>query len=101
MKRIIRIHLETDEGPAVITSSLEFNILGSYRVSGPGRKTAREWIEGEGGAFGHTIGKYAAPCDLHCAAMRLQQEPEPHIRFVRFEGRVEAYDSGVPEGSIP
>lgn len=100
LKPVFKIHLDTDEGVAVIASRLKFNTLGSYRIYGPGRKAAREWIEGEGGAFGNTIGTYAAPCDLHCAAMRLQQEPEPHIRFLRFEGCVETYDSGVPEGSV-
>ena len=101
MNRIFRIYLETDEGPATITSRQEFNSLGRFSIAGPGKKMTKEWVEGECGAFGHTIGRYAAPCDLHCAAMRLQQEPEPHIRFVRFEGQVETYDSGVPEGAIP
>lgn len=101
MSQIFRIYLETDEGPATITSRQEFNSLGRFSIAGPGKKIAREWIEGEYGAFGHLIGRYAAPCDLHYAAMSLQQEPEEHIRFVRFEGKVETYDSGLPDGAVP
>ncbi len=101
MKATCKIHLNTYLGPAMITSREEFNSLGSFSVSGPGKKIAKEWIENSMGAFGHSIGTCAAPCDLHCAAMGLQEEPEDEIQFVRFEGEVKTYDSGVPEGSIP
>lgn len=101
MKATCKIYLNTYMGPATITSRMEFNSLGSFTVSGPGKKIAKEWIKNASGAFGHSIGKYAAPCDLHCAAMDLQQEPEEEIQFVRFEGEVKLYESSVPEGSVP
>jgi len=101
MNATCKIYLNTYMGPATITSRMEFNSLGSFTVSGPGKKIAREWIKNATGAFGHSIGKYAAPCDLHCAAMDLQQEPEEEIQFVRFEGEIKEYESGVPEGSVP
>ena len=96
---MFKINVETTRGPATITSMEEFNDLGSFTVTGPGRELAKTWIEEAHGAFGHTIDKYAAPCDLHAAAMRLEQEPEDEVRFVSIEGEVKEYDSGVPDGS--
>ena len=101
MKPTIKIYLDTDDGPAIIASTQEFNTMGAYAVAGAGKDIAKEWISSETGAFGTTIGSHAAPCDLHCAAMWLQQNPEPNIRFVKFEGEVKEYDSGVPEGATP
>lgn len=101
MKPTIKIYLDTDEGPAIIASTMEFNSLGKFAIAGPGKKIAKEWITYASGAFGHFIGSHAAPCDLHYAAMWLQQNPEPNIRFVKFEGEVKEYDSGVPEGATP
>jgi len=99
MKPTIKIYVNTDMGPAIIASAQEFNTLGKYAVAGPGKEIAREWIENAYGAFGHHIGTYAAPCDLHAASMDLQNNPESDIQFVRFEGEVKEYDSRVPEGS--
>lgn len=101
MKPTIKIYLDTDDGPAIIASTQEFNSLGGFAIAGTGKEIAREWVENTYGAFGHTIGSHAAPCDLHCAAMWLQQNPEPNIRFVKFEGEVKEYDSRVPEGATP
>lgn len=100
MKATRKIYLNNCLGPAMITSREEFNSLGLFSVSGPGKKIAKEWIENAMGPFGHHIGRHAAPCDLHCAAMRLQEEPECEIQFVQFEGEVKTYDSGVPEGCV-
>jgi hypothetical protein len=99
MTPTIKIYLDTDDGPAIIASTMEFDTLGTYAVAGPGKGIAKEWVSSETGAFGNTIGDYAAPCDLHYAAMWLQQNPEPNIRVVKFEGEVKEYDSRVPEGS--
>jgi len=101
MEPTIKIYLDTDDGPAIIASTMEFNSLGKFAVAGPGKKIAKEWIAYAPGAFGHHIGTFAAPCDLHCAAMSLQQNPEPNIRFVKVEGEIKEYNSGVPEGSMP
>lgn len=101
MKPTIRIYVQTADGVAIIASAEEFNTMGAYAVVGPGKDIAKEWIANAYGAFGHTIGDYAAPCDLHCAAMGLQQEPQDDITFIRVEGEVKEYDSGVPAGAIP
>lgn len=99
MKPTITIHVETTDGPATIFSTEAFNDLGPYTVNGPGKEIAREWVEGAYGAFGNTVGTHAAPCDLHAAAMDLQREPEDGVRFVKFDGEIQTYKSGVPEGS--
>lgn len=97
---MIKIHLDTDDGKAIIASKEEFNTLGPYAIAGPGKELAREWIENAYGAFGHSVGTYAAPCDLHCAAMKLKQEPEDSVRFVKFEGEVKQYDAWIPPGAV-
>ena len=101
MKQTFKIYLDTDEGSAIIASTREFTTLGPYTVTGSGKQIAKEWIKNAWGAFGHHVGTYAAPCDLHCAAMDLQQQPEDHIRFVRVEGEIKTYDSGLKDGEIP
>jgi len=98
MKPTFVIHVDTIHGPATISSYEEFNDIGEYTVDGPGKDMAQEWIEQAYGAFGHLVGTHAAPCDLHSAAMDLEQEPDGEVRFVRVEGEVQTYKSGVPEG---
>jgi hypothetical protein len=101
MKTTFIIYVETIHGPATITSYEEFNDLGEYIVEGTGKDIASEWIEQAYGAFGNTVGTHAAPCDLHAAAMDLEQSPEDDIKFVRVEGEVKTYKSGVPDGCVP
>lgn len=100
MKPTIKIYVDTTDGQAIIASLEEFNDLGNYTIAGPGKEMASEWIENAWGAFGHNIGKYAATCDLHSAAMDLQQEPQDEVRFIKVESEIKEYDSGIPEGSI-
>lgn len=100
MEPTIKIYVETLKGQAVISSMMTF-YLGPYTVTGPGKEVVREWIENQYGAFGHIIGNYAAPCDLHAAAMNLKAEPEALLRFVSVEGDIQEYDSFLAEGEMP
>jgi hypothetical protein len=102
IKPTLQIHLLTFEGEAVITSLMPWNEIGEYTVTGSGAEMCRQWIEYAHGAFGHYIGKYAAPCDLHRAAMQLYQEaqPEDDVVIECIDGEVLEYDSKVPKGSL-
>ncbi len=85
------ITVETSNGDAQIISNLPWTHLGPYTVTGPGEVETRNWIENVYGAFGHIIGNYAAPMDLHAAAMMLLQYPEPGVKFIRIDN-----DPGLP-----
>jgi|GEM_PF-6130441 len=101
MKPTIKIYVDTIHGQAIIASLEKFNDIGPYTIAGPGKDIAKEWLLEEAhGAFGHGIGEHAAPCDLHSAAMDLEQEPQDFIWFVKVEGGIETYDSGTPDGDV-
>lgn len=102
MKPTIKIVVLTHEGEGIITSNQPWNTIGEYEVTGEAAEQVREWIENEYGAFGHTIGTHAAPCDLHRAAVMQQQMFQPEDDFVveSIEGDVQEYDSKTPAGCV-
>lgn len=102
MTPTFQINLMTIKGEATIRTEQPWDKIGEYSVTGPGTDLAREWVENAFGAFGHPIGQWAAPLDLHRAAMMLQQEaqPEDDVWLDSIEGDVQEYNSGVPEGKL-
>jgi hypothetical protein len=49
------------------------------------------------GAFGHLIGEYTTPIDLHCAFLN-----QGELLATLIEGKelVKSYDPEIPEGSV-
>jgi hypothetical protein len=93
----ITIHLDTNEGPARVTSDMAWNDRGLYSVTGRGKHQANEWLQTTIGAFGSSVATVAAPCDLHYAALNLQSQPEDDISVKAIEADAKPYEHGWPE----
>jgi hypothetical protein len=97
---MIKITLQTHRGTATAETTTGWGTSGPILISGPGATSAREWLDVVPGAFGTFVEGHAAPEDLHCAAVHLQQNPRPEIQVILIEGDPAVYNSGIPADAI-
>ena len=96
----MKLTVDTPAGQATIEAPGAWDKMTPLIVDGPGADRAEEWLQGTLGAYGHFIGEYAAPLDIHYAAGMQQENPHPGITIVKMECEPQEYSTGLPADAI-